>query len=62
MKCYITDEEWSKLDKLLMAMEIPYSVSFDSHINDDGKYVVYGKNITISSICIQTKVWRREEE
>lgn len=61
MKCYITDEEWNKLDKLLMEMEIPYSVSFNSHINADGKYVVYDKNITINSICIQTNVKREEE-
>ena len=60
MKCYITEEEWLKLEKALMENEISYSVSFDSHIDATASFVVYDKQIIINPVIIQTKVKYRE--
>lgn len=53
MKHYITENEWHALEELLMKAEIPYSVSFDSHVNDTMEHVTYDKYIRIEPIIIQ---------
>ena len=53
MKHYITGNDWTALEELLMKAEIPYSVSFDSHVNDTLEHVTYDKYIRIEPIVIQ---------
>ena len=53
MKNYITKQEWLALEETLMEMQIPYSVSFDGHIVEPGKSVVYDRYIQIAPIVIQ---------
>lgn len=53
MKHYITENDWQALEELLMRAEIPYSVSFDSHVNDTMEHVTYDKYIRIEPIIIQ---------
>ena len=53
MKHYITENDWTALEELLMKAEIPYSVSFDSHVNDTLEHVTYDKYIRIEPIVIQ---------
>lgn len=53
MKHYITENEWTALEELLMKAEIPYSVSFDSHANDTLEHITYDKYIRIEPIIIQ---------
>ena len=61
MKHFITEKEWKKLEKVLMECEIPYSVSFNSHINVTSTFITYDKNITIDCITIQTEMKYKEE-
>lgn len=61
MKHFITEKEWQKLEKVLMECEIPYHVSFDSHINTTSTFITYDKNITIGCITIQTEKEYKEE-
>lgn len=56
MKYYISEKEWSALEEILMKAEIPYSVSFDSHVSDSLDIVTYDKYIRIEPIIIQKKV------
>ena len=53
MKNYITEKDWEALESLLMKAEIPYYVSFDSHVHDDMEHVTYDKCIRIEPIIIQ---------
>ena len=53
MKNYVTKQEWLALEEMLMKMEIPYSVSFDSHVVKPGESVVYDRYIQIAPIVIQ---------
>ena len=54
MKHYITEKNFEQLEEILMKAEIPYYVSFDSHINEDMTKVTYDKYIRIEPIVIQT--------
>lgn len=56
MKHYISEKEWLALEALLMRAEIPYRVSFDSHVTDSPDVVIYDKYIQIDPITIQKKV------
>lgn len=56
MKHYITDKEWIALEELLMRAEIPYTVSFDSHVSESMNTVTYDKYIRIEPIIIQKEV------
>lgn len=60
MKHFITEKEWEKLEKVLMECEIPYRISFDSHINAS-TFITYDKNIAIDCITIQTKKEYKDE-
>ena len=53
MKHYITEKDWVVLESLLMKAEIPYYVSFDSHVHEDMEHVTYDKHIRIEPIVIQ---------
>lgn len=53
MKNFITKQEWLALEEMLMKMQIPYSVSFDSHVVKPGESVVYDRYIQIAPIVIQ---------
>ena len=53
MKHYITEKDWEGLETLLMKAEIPYCVSFDSHVHEDMEHVTYDKYIRIEPIVIQ---------
>lgn len=53
MKHYITEKDWVALEELLMKAEIPYYVSFDSHVNDTMDHVTYDKHIRIEPAVIQ---------
>ena len=55
MKPYITASNWEKLEKILKMAEIPYSVSWDSHMTDGMEEVIYDKYIRIEPIVIQSK-------
>ena len=56
MKHYISEKEWLALEELIMRAEIPYSVSFDSHVSDSLETVTYDKYIRIEPIIIQKEV------
>ena len=53
MKHYITEKEWAALEEVLMRAEIPYSVSFDSHVSESMEEVTYDKYIRIEPMVIQ---------
>lgn len=55
MKNYVTKQEWLTLEEMLMKMEIPYSVSFDSHIVKPNESVTYDRYIQIAPIVIQER-------
>lgn len=55
MKNYITKQEWLALEEMLMKMEVPYSVSFDSHVVKPGESVTYDRYIQIAPIVIQER-------
>ena len=55
MKNYITEKDWETLESLLMKAEIPYHVSFDSHVHEDMEHVTYDKYIRIEPIVIQKR-------
>lgn len=51
----VSHEEWERIERLLMEAEVPYSVSFDSHIMNEC-CVIYDKMIEIKPFKIQVKV------
>jgi hypothetical protein len=53
MKHYITEKEWAALEELLMKSDIPYSVSWDSHVHESMTSVNHDKYIRIEPIIIQ---------
>ena len=53
MKHYITENDWTALEELLMKAEIPYNVSWDSHGHEGDDDVTYDKYIRIEPIVIQ---------
>lgn len=59
MKHYISEKEWLALEELLMKAEIPYRVSFDSHVTDSPGVIFYDKYVQIEPITIQKKVSMR---
>lgn len=56
MKHYITEKDWTAIEELLMRAEVPYSVSFDSHVNDTMEHVTYDKYIRIEPMVIQERM------
>ena len=54
MKHYITEKEWAALEEVLMRAEIPYSVSWDSHISEGLDQATYDKHIRIEPMVIQS--------
>ena len=46
----ITVPEWEAIEEALMKAEIPYKVSFDSHLNSSG--VLYDKLIEITPFAV----------
>lgn len=54
MKHYITEKEWAALEEVLMRAEIPYSVSWDSHISEGLDQVTHDKYIRIEPMVIQS--------
>jgi hypothetical protein len=54
MKHYITEKDFAALEEVLMRAEIPYSVSWDSHINEGSDHVTYDKYIRIEPMVIQS--------
>jgi hypothetical protein len=55
MKLYISEEDLAVLEPLLIKAEIPYYVSFDSHVNEDMEYVTIETYICIEPIVNQKK-------
>ena len=53
MKYYITEKEWIALEEILMRAEIPYHVSWDSHVHETMTEVTHDKYIRIEPIIIQ---------
>ena len=53
MKHYITEKEWIALEETLMKAEIPYNISWDSHVCESVTTVTYDKYIRIEPIVIQ---------
>ena len=53
MKHYITEKEWLALEEVLMRAEIPYSVSWDSHINEALDQVTHDKYIRIEPMSVR---------
>ena len=53
MKYCITEKEWAALEELLMRVEVPYNVSWDSHAHECDDEVTYDKYIRIEPIVIQ---------
>ena len=52
MKHYITEKDCAALEEILMKAEIPYNVSWDSHVNESMSSVTYDKYIRIEPIVI----------
>ena len=53
MKHYISEKEWTALEEVLMRAEIPYNVSWDSHVHESDNDVTHDKYIRIEPIIIQ---------
>ena len=53
MKHYITEKEWAALEEILMRAEIPYNVTWDSHVHESLTEVTHDKYIRIEPIIIQ---------
>ena len=49
----ISQNEWEKIEEALMKAEIPYKVSYDSHIAENGD-IVYDRIFSIDTFKIQT--------
>jgi hypothetical protein len=56
MKLYISEEDLAVLEPLLIKAEIPYYVSFDSHVNEDMEYVTIETYICIEPVIVQKEV------
>ncbi len=56
MNNYITAADWAEIEKALMKAQIPYHVSFDSHVSEDYQTITYDRRITIEPFTIQTEV------
>ena len=61
MKHYITEKEWIALEELLMKAEIPYNVSWDSHVHESSDEVTHDKYIRIEPIVIQRVRERKDK-
>ena len=53
MKNYITEKDWVAIEELLMRLEIPYNVTWDSHVSESMSSVTHDKYIRIEPIIIQ---------
>lgn len=47
----VSQNEWEKIEKALMRAEIPYKVSYDSHIAENGD-IVYDRIFSIDTFKI----------
>lgn len=56
MKNCINHADWDELQRVLMKMEIPYHVSFDSHVSEGFDTITYDTYIRIEPIVVQTEV------
>lgn len=56
MKHYVNEAMWAKIEQALMEAEIPFSVSFDSHVNEVMDTITYDKYIRIDPFIIQKEV------
>lgn len=56
MKHIINEAMWDAIEKALMDAEIPYHVTFDSHVSEDLQTVTYDKRITVEPFVIQKEV------
>lgn len=54
----VNQSEWERIEQALMMAEIPYKISFDTHIINDG--VVYDRIIDIDIFKIQTIHLKKE--
>ena len=43
MKNIITANDWARIEEALMQAEVPFHVSFDSHVNEAMDSVTYDK-------------------
>ena len=50
---YINDAMWDAIEKALMDAEVPYRVTFDSHVNEAMDTVTYDKRIIVEPFIIQ---------
>ncbi len=53
MNNYINDAMWDAIEKALMDAEVPYRVTFDSHVNEAMDTVTYDKRIIVEPFIIQ---------
>lgn len=53
MKNYISAADWAKLEEALMEAQIPFHISFDSHINPDMTSITYDKYIRVEPFVLQ---------
>lgn len=56
MKNLITPAEWEAIEEALMKAEIPYYVSFDSHVSENLDKVTYDKYIRVEPFVIMKEV------
>ena len=55
MKNIITANDWAKIEEALMQAEVPFHVSFDSHVNETMDSVTYDKYIRVEPFVIQVR-------
>lgn len=55
MKNIITVDDWVKIEEALMQAQIPFYVSFDSHVNETMDSVTYDKYIRVEPFVIQVR-------
>lgn len=56
MKIYVNAAQWAAIEKVLMEAEVPYHVSFDSHVSEDLQTITYDRYIRIEPIVLQEEV------
>ena len=57
MRNPISKADWKKIEEALMLAQIPYRVSFDSHLNDvvDNENIYYDIQIQVEPFYFQEK-------
>ena len=56
----VSPSEWDRIEEALMRAEIPYRISFDSHIVNDEE-IVYDRIIDIDIFKFQTRCFKNKE-